>query len=229
MSKRIRIRVTELPTWAQAIVTRYFGKDIDQLDKRTASMPVYITVADDGVVHVGGVGHENGKSTVYARNEEGETMALDSGYYDSWTVNSPEQKAIYMGGKVPIRAGDAMLKIERFMSVHAIDLYVHGSGPYAGIAQRLTSGDELSELQMGVVHLYCGLTTAGRKWQIEYKRIPSTLVEQVTDQLVDKGLFKRSKNGAIRKTQEVQLLASNAGLQPHVDWPALIKEWKESQ
>jgi hypothetical protein len=228
MSKRIKIRVTDLPAWAQDIVQRYFNADIDQLDRRTASLPVYITLGD-GQVYLGGVGHENGKSTVYARNEEDEIMALSSGYYDSWLNNTPEQRAIYQGGKVPIREGDALLKIERFMSIHTIDLLVHSNGPHASLAQRLESGDGPSEIQMAVVHLYCGLTSAGRKWQMEYARIPEELVKQVTDQLVELGLFKRSKNGAIRKTQEAQLLHSNAGLQPHTDWPKLIKEWRESQ
>ena len=219
--KQVTIGFDTLPRWAQDEVTTYLGPN-------RGNNPIYLQLCEGGEAHVGGVTDEYSRRRVVGRNGQGETVYLDSMYYESLTVATPREKAAYFGGKQPLPLDGAILTIVDGYKCNPTRLYVHADGPYARLADNQPTGDELTPLQLAVLQLYVGLNTGGRKWEMDSKRIPPALVKETAQELAELGLFSITRNGAVRKTLRAHQIHDNSRYD-RADWPALIKEWRLSR
>jgi hypothetical protein len=226
------IRVSDLPEWAKSIVVDYFrnkgevsSQTIDRLERSTGTVWTYVEIHTDGVVSIGGVGHEGGMQTVWIRDAQGNTESFRSALsYESLINYSPAEQAVYTGGKGTLPIGAEILKIERGWGsgkeTYSIRLYTRDDS----YGKRLPAND-LTELQLAVLSLYCGYKTFYRKDMIAQYRM-GKMVDQVTQELVGKGLLTINKAGAVGKTQEAGLIYSNNRNRIR-RWPDLIAEWRK--
>ncbi len=195
---RVLIDFRDLPDWARDEVGQFIGH------KKRPHTHVEL---HDGVVSIGAVWHDHWRRRIVGYmppDEDGDRVVrIDSAYYESLINATPSEFAAHQGGDLGVPVDGAVLTINRSpIGTSIVTMYIHKTGPYKHLIETLPSGIELSQIQMGVLDLYCGLTSAGRKDNMERYRIPKKLVSMVAEELQDMGYVSIAKNGATRATLE---------------------------
>jgi len=206
---RIEVELKDLPAWVQEQSALHVGKN-----KR----PRCFIEPVEKTANVGSTWHDNARQVIVGRNGNGETVTLRGGYYDSIMNFTREELFGYMGGKTDLPIDGAMLQISLFYKGDTITMYIRRDGPYMKLLNGLSDGAELSQIQMAVLNLYVGLTTKGRKDTIARDHIPQSLVNVVTQELVDMGYLKINKAGAVSKTVEGRRMDDQCRMKREWSW-----------
>ena len=204
MDEKILIDYKELPAWVR--------KEMASINAHRKPH-AYLHICRDGKAHVGGPLYDWSRVILVAQNGNGETMAVQSGYYDSYLNMTDVERAVYHGGAINIPDDGAVLEYD----THAVykHLHVTPKHPLAALARRLDAGDgQLDEVERAVLAFYAGYNSRGRKDAKWRYNIPEWLIVKYTGILESKSLVKVNKAGAVTVT----LNGKNTANAQRPDW-----------
>lgn len=189
MDKQILLDNSDVPAWVR-----------DEVYNISRSKPrVRLHVVEDGTVYVSGPTYDYSRRYLIARNKDGETLKIASGYYESYLNMTQTERAVFQGGNVRLPDDGVILSVDTHAKVP--DLYVSPAHPLASLARRLPSSKlELDEVERMVLEHFCGLNSKGRKDAVWRYSIPQRLIDEYARILQEHGLVKINKRGAVTVT-----------------------------